>query len=118
MSHVLPQVVCEGDVSAVVSLLDKAQEEVEAAKAQLCHPLCNCEKCTALENRYCCNNTPVQYMNKYVSFFSQLDDADKVTVYSRDGDGRTGLHHAARMGGLQCSGIGPSSWPIYILLVQ
>ena len=32
----------------------------------------------------------------------QLDDSHRVTVYCRDGDGRTGLHHAARMGGWDC----------------
>lgn len=37
----------------------------------------------------------------------QLDDSHRVTVYCRDGDGRTGLHHAARMGG----------WVIYMSLV-
>ena len=31
----------------------------------------------------------------------QLDDSHRVTVYCRDGDGRTGLHHAARMGGIR-----------------
>ena len=31
--------------------------------------------------------------------YRQLDDSHRVTVYCRDEDGRTGLHHAARMGG-------------------
>ena len=29
---------------------------------------------------------------------SQLNDSHRVTVYCRDEEGRTGLHHAARMG--------------------
>ena len=46
------QSVCEGDVASTRGLLEQAQQEAEATKALLCHPLCACERCTALENRY------------------------------------------------------------------
>lgn len=45
------QAVSEGDVEEVSRLLKQAEEEAHAAKAQLCHPLCNCQKCTALEDK-------------------------------------------------------------------
>ena len=37
----------------------------------------------------------------------QLEDADKVSVFLRDSDGRTGLHHAALLGR-----VGLLSWDI------
>ena len=46
------QSVCEGDVSAVKDLLEQSKQEADAAKASLCHPLCVCEKCAAVEERY------------------------------------------------------------------
>ena len=45
------QSVCEGDVPSTRGLLEQAQQEAEATKALLCHPLCTCERCTALEDR-------------------------------------------------------------------
>ena len=33
-----------------------------------------------------------------LSLSSRLDDSHRVTVYLRDSEGRSGLHHAARMG--------------------
>jgi hypothetical protein len=71
--------VSEGDVERVSTLLKQSEEEARAAKDQLCHPLCNCQHCTALEDR-------------------QMDDSHRVTVFSRDVDGRTALHIAARIG--------------------
>jgi hypothetical protein len=71
--------VSEGDVEGVACLLKQAQEEALAAKAQLCHPLCDCQHCMALEDR-------------------QMADSHRVTVFSRDVDGRTALHIAARIG--------------------
>ena len=36
----------------VSTLLKQSEEEARAAKDQLCHPLCNCQHCTALEDRF------------------------------------------------------------------
>ena len=36
----------------VARLLKEAEEEALVTKAQLCHPLCDCQNCTALEDRY------------------------------------------------------------------
>lgn len=43
--------VYEGNVEMVQKLLDHTQHEAEAAKAKMCHPLCNCDNCTALMDR-------------------------------------------------------------------
>ena len=48
----MQQAVSEGNVEKVSYLLREAEEEARAAKDQLCHPLCYCKQCTALEDRY------------------------------------------------------------------
>ena len=40
--------VCAGDVTAVRGLLEREKDEAESFKTKLCHPLCDCKRCTAL----------------------------------------------------------------------
>ena len=40
-----------GDVDAVKKHLKLVQSEHEEIKSKMCHPLCNCKKCTALQER-------------------------------------------------------------------
>ena len=43
--------ICNGDVEAVKAHLRHVQTEHEEFKAKMCHPLCNCKECTALQER-------------------------------------------------------------------
>ena len=63
-------------------ILNKVQDNVDFS--EFCHPLCECDRCVAIKQQ--------QNIDE--------DDSDSVTVYSRGEHGRTGLHHAARKGGL------------------
>ena len=40
--------VSEGDLNAVNQLLENTRMEKTSLQSRLCHPLCDCEKCTAL----------------------------------------------------------------------
>ncbi|XP_064398066.1 ankyrin repeat domain-containing protein 27-like isoform X2 [Halichondria panicea] len=73
------ETVCRGDVAAIRSLLKREAAEAESFKSRLCHPLCTCSSCRTLIDK-------------------QLDNSDRASVFSRDENGRTGLHHAARLG--------------------
>ena len=42
------KLVAEGDSEAVKEMLDKAMQEKDNLKSLLCHPLCDCRKCTRL----------------------------------------------------------------------
>ena len=44
--------VTEGDFDSVRALLEEAELQSEASKKLLCHPLCTCDKCTALQDTY------------------------------------------------------------------
>lgn len=65
-------------------ILNKIDDNVDFS--DFCHPLCECDRCQAIK----------QQQQQSV----EEDDNDSVTVYSRGEHGRTGLHHAARKGGL------------------
>ena len=43
--------ICNGDVEAVKAHLKHVQTEHEVFKAKMCHPLCNCKECMALQER-------------------------------------------------------------------
>ncbi len=50
------------------------------------------------------NNQMFDHVIVACFYCRQLDDSDRASVFSRDTNGRTGLHHAARLGG----------WKVYI----
>lgn len=60
-------------------LYSKSPSEETAAVSTLCHPLCECARCQTLVR-------------------SKRADSSAVTVYTRDADGFTALHVAARIG--------------------
>ena len=43
--------ICNGDVRAVKAHLKYVHSEHEEFKAKMCHPLCNCRDCTALQEK-------------------------------------------------------------------
>jgi len=55
-----------------------------------CHPLCDCDRCEELKRK-----------QQDDAHDNEDDETDSATVYSRGEHGRTGLHHAARMGKLE-----------------
>ncbi|KAL5467287.1 hypothetical protein EMCRGX_G031494 [Ephydatia muelleri] len=65
------------NLEEVKTLLD--EEGIGLTADDFCHPLCTCEKCTTLVEK-------------------RLNDANHITVNTRDADGQTGLHHAAKYG--------------------
>ena len=47
-AQVFFELLAEGDSQAVKQLLDQALQEKANLKSGLCHPLCDCRKCTEL----------------------------------------------------------------------
>ena len=43
--------ICNGDVEAVKAHLKHVRTEHEEFKSKMCHPLCNCKECIALQER-------------------------------------------------------------------
>lgn len=68
-----------GDESAVITLLRKSKSGHEDISPLMCHPLCECDKCTRLQSQV-------------------KTDENLVTAYTRDDRGYTALHIAALHG--------------------
>lgn len=73
------QSICSGDIQAVQKIILKSREIPDGISQELCHPLCDCNKCAPIVQIY-------------------HDHPSHVTVHSKDLLLRNGLHYAALFG--------------------